>query len=214
MEGEPCCVYQLQDMSNDFIFCENFSLWCLVMVNYVERRAIEDCLKRGMKPAKIAASIGCSVSTVYRVKSAKGARKGDRAGHEAVTVRLSKRELDALDRLVRAGLAPTRPALLRKLTRTATQFYAPNLEEEAFLTGATVQLSRLGGNFNQIAQALSASLKKVGDADPSKEQIRAMHEAEDHLDKIELIVRAMLENMQSKSSALVAQLKWTGDTDG
>jgi transposase-like protein len=213
MEGERWCVCLLQDMPNDFIFCENSSLWCLVMVDYVDRRAIEECLKRGMTPAQVAASIGCSVSTVYRVRAAKGARKGDRAGHEAVTVRLSTRELVALDGLVRAGLAPTKPALLRKLARTATQFYAPNVEEEAFLVNAASQLSRLGGNFNQIAQALSASVKKVGTAYPTRKQVKAMHEAEDELDRIELVVRAMLENMQIKSATLAAQLKRAGRTD-
>jgi hypothetical protein len=87
------------------------------------------------------------------------------------------------------------------------------VEEEAFLANAASQLSRLGGNFNQIAQALSASVKKVGTAYPTRKQVKAMHEAEDELDRIELVVRAMLENMQIKSATLAAQLKRAGRTD-
>lgn len=170
------------------------------------RAKIRTMLAQGIPVAKIAADLGVARSTVYRAQSGSGARKADRAGYLVVSTRLTEGERAGLDRQIKVGSASSRGAVLRRLARMTADFYAVSPEEEAFLAAAEKHLSRLGGNFNQIAAALSASMKKVGRADPTVEQIKMMHRAADEVTEIRVVVRTMLENAQIKTGTIKAKL--------
>lgn len=170
------------------------------------RAKIRTLLAQGVPAAKIAADLGVAPSTVYRARSTNLARKADRAAYLVVSARLTEGERAGLDRQIRAGSASSRGAVLRRLARMASDYYAVSPEEEVFLTTADKHLSRLGGNFNQIAAALSASMKKVGQTDATVAQIKMMHGAADELAEIRVALRTMLENAQIKTGAIKARL--------
>ncbi len=170
------------------------------------RNRIRTLLAQGISAAQIAEELGCTPSTVHRIKSGEGTRKGNRAAYVTVCGKVTTWERDGLDRLVRSGKAPTRAALLRKLTRAANDFYDPSPEEEAFLKQAEVHLRALGGNFNQIATALSASMKKIGRADPSADQVTDLRAAKQSVEEIRSVIGAMLHNMQVKTETLQDRL--------
>lgn len=119
-----------------------------------------------------------------------------------VTAKVTQRECEALDGLVKRGAAPSRSALIRDLVRRSGGYYEPSPEEEAFLADANQHLSRLGGNFNQIARALSASVRKTGRADPTAAQIEELRRANDEVQRIRGVIGAMLHNAQVKSDRL------------
>lgn len=179
-------------------------------MDFTRRTTIQKRLAAGEKPAEIAADLGVALTTIYRARGKQGRRKGDAAGYTSVAARVSEREAVALDRLVRGQFGRSRGAVLRKLIRIAGGFYSSRSDEEAFLFGAEQHLSRLGGNFNQIAAALSASVRKIGRADPTRDQIATMHRAADDIVEIRLILRQMLENSQRRAEALRASLEGAG----
>lgn len=170
------------------------------------RAKIRERLALGQSPGKIAADLSVARSTVYRIKGKAPPRKGNRAAYFPINTRVTDAELRALDRVAEASDGMSRAALLRRLVRFAGGFAAPTPDEEVFLRSAERHLSRLGGNFNQIAAALSASVKKIGRADPTQQQIEALHRAEDDVDEIRGMVRQMLENWQAKSRSFADQL--------
>lgn len=178
-----------------------------MLTNSSRRDRIKVLLAQGISAAKIAAEVGCAPSTVHRIRNGQGSRKGNRAAYLSVGAKVTERECNALDRLVVRGVAPSRSALIRDMLRRAGDYYAPTPEEDAFLAKASGHLSRLGGNFNQIANALSASVKKTGKADPTSEQIARMREAADEIQLVRGIVGAMLNNAQTK----IDRLKQTVD---
>ncbi|WP_456391175.1 helix-turn-helix domain-containing protein [Profundibacter sp.] len=170
------------------------------------RAKIRTLLAQGVPAAKIAADLGVAPSTVYRARSTNLARKADRAAYLVVSARLTEGERAGLDRQIKAGSASSRGAVLRRLARMASDYYAVSPEEEVFLTAADKHLSRLGGNFNQIAAALSASMKKVGRTDATVAQIKMMHGAADDVAEIRVALRTMLENAQIKTGTIKARL--------
>jgi len=173
-----------------------------VLTNSSRRDRIKTLLSQGVSAAKIAADVGCAPSTVHRIRNGQGSRKGNRAAYMTVTAKITQRECEALDSLVKRGIAPSRSALIRDLVRRSDGYYEPSPEEEAFLAGATGHLSRLGGNFNQIARALSASVQKTGRADPTTEQVNELRRANDEIQKLRGVIGAMLHNAQVKSDKL------------
>jgi len=179
---------------------------CCILRRSEIRAKIRERLASGQAPAKIAADLGVARSTVYRIKGKVPPRKGDRAAYATVYTRLTEAELRAFDRLAEANDGMSRAALLRRLVRFAGDFAAPTPDEEVFLRSAERHLSRLGGNFNQIAASLSVSVKKIGRADPTQQQIEALHRAEDDIDEIRAMVRQILENWQAKSRTFAEQL--------
>lgn len=178
------------------------AFWSPVLSTSARRDRIRTLLSQGVSAAKIAAEVGCAPSTVHRIRNGQGSKKGDRAAYMTVTAKITQRECEALDGLVRRGVAPSRSALIRDLVRRSGGYYEPSPEEEAFLAGATKHLSRLGGNFNQIARALSASVQKTGRADPTAAQVAEMHRANDELQKLRGVIGAMLHNAHVKSTRL------------
>lgn len=181
--------------------------WEPCVSSFDRSNRIRTLLAKGIAAAEIARIVDCAPSTVYRIKHGKGARKGNRAAYTSVGTRLTERECAALDRLVQNGVGATRGAILRKLARSAGDYFDPNQDETVFLERAEIHLRALGGNFNQIAAALSLSVEKTGRADPSKDQIKAMREANRELQEIRYVVQAMLNNMQSKTRNLSQKLK-------
>jgi uncharacterized protein (DUF111 family) len=167
---------------------------------------IRTLLKQGISPAEIATQVGCARSTVYKIKVGTGARKGERAAYVTVSSKVTSKERDGLDRLVRGGKAVSRAALLRKLTRVSVNYYEGSAEEEAFLRQAEIHLRQLGGNFNQIAKDLSASMKKTGRADPSVKQEADMRQAKRDVQEVRAVIGSMLHNMQVKTETLQARL--------
>lgn len=176
------------------------------MRSFERRNRIRTLLSQGIPAAQIAEQLGCAPSTVHRIKQGLGATKGNRAAYATVSAKVTSREKDGLDRLVREGKAPTRAALLRKLSRAAVDFCEVSAEEEAFLKQADVHLRALGGNFNQIARDLSASINRTGRADPSKQQTEMMRQADRDVQEIRAVLGTMLHNMQIKTETLQARL--------
>ena len=170
-------------------------------------KEIEKRLELGHKPAKIAADLGIARSTVYRFKAKTGSSRDVSAAYNQVSTRLTDDETRALDAIAARKSGMTRSAALRLLVRHAGSFPAPTPEEEVFLKGIESDLARLGGNFNQIAQALSASMKKIGRADPTRDQINAMIDAEDEVALLKGQIRRMLENWQARTSEFIARLE-------
>ncbi|SNT44554.1 hypothetical protein, partial [Jannaschia aquimarina] len=146
----------------------------------------------GSSDSAIAAEFGVSRSTAHRLRSQMGKRRNEAAAHRVISTRLTDGEIADLDRLVASGAGKSRGAVLRKLVRHAGVLFEPRPDEGDFLTEADRHLSRLGGNFNQIAAALSASMRKIGRAEPSAEQVRAMHQAADEVAEIRRVLVAML----------------------
>ena len=133
-------------------------------------------------------------------------RKGDRAGYLTVAARVSDREIAVLDRFVGKGGMRSRGAVMRRLIRLLGEFFVPAPEEEAFLEGADLHLRNLGGNFNQIASALSRSMLKVGRADPTRQQIAAINQAAREVAEIRSVIRTMLVNHQVKAQELAERM--------
>ncbi|MEJ6396039.1 hypothetical protein V8J82_22480 [Gymnodinialimonas sp. 2305UL16-5] len=133
-------------------------------------------------------------------------RKPGRAAYLSVATRVTDHECAALDRFVgRAGMRK-RAAVLRRLVRFLGDYFAPTPDEEVFLASAEAHLSRLGGNFNQIAGSLSASMKKIGRADPTRQQVEIMLRAADDVAHIRTVLGQMLDNHQIKTETLRARL--------
>lgn len=169
----------------------------------------DDILRRlaaGQAPSAIAAELGVARSTVWRAGNSQGKRKGNAAAYGVVGTRVSAREGAVLERLAKAGVGASKGAVLRKLVRCAGGFAVPGPEDAAFLAEAERHLSRLGGNFNQIAGALSASMRKLGRADPTATQIAAMHDAADEIEEIRHVIRQMLGAAQVRTEMLLASL--------
>jgi len=191
-------VFELQDLFN-----VNQNCILEPCVKPFERRnRIRTLLSQGIPAAQIARQLGVAPSTVYRIRSGQGAVIGDRAGYVSIGTKVTEREKAGLDRLVRANVAASRSALLRKMTRAVGGFYDPNPGEEEFLTEAMRHLTALGGNFNQIAKDLSVSVKRTGAANPSPDQIERIREANDEVEKIKQVVGSMLRNVQVKAATL------------
>ncbi len=178
------------------------AFWSRVLTNSTRRDRIKTLLSQGVSAAKIAEEVGCAPSTVHRIRNGQGSRKGNRAAYMTVTAKVTQGECEALDGLVMRGVAPSRSALIRDLVRRSGGYYEPSPEEEALLAGASQHLSRLGGNFNQIARALSASVRKTGRADPTAAQIEELRRANDEVQRIRGVIGAMLHNAQVKSDRL------------
>jgi DNA invertase Pin-like site-specific DNA recombinase len=174
--------------------------------SFDRRNRIRTLLSQGLPAAQIAEQVGCDPSTVHRIKKASGATKGNRAAYLVVSGKLTPREKDGLDRLVREGKAPTRASLVRKLSRAAVDYCDVSVEEEAFLKQAEVHLRALGGNFNQIAKDLSASVRQTGRADPSKKQAADMRQAKRDVQEVRAVIGAMLHNMQVRTETLKDRL--------
>jgi hypothetical protein len=191
-------VLQLQDMANVNFFA---FVWRQMRPSRT-RSDIRRRLAAGQTPTFIAEALGVAKSTVYRVRKSQGRLAGEAVADGVVSARLSSREMDGLDRLVAAGVGRTRGAVMRKLIRAGVGVYQPTPEEEAFLLGAERHLSRLGGNFNQIAAALSASVRKIGRAEPTREQVAMMHAAADEVGEIREVLAGMLRNAQVRVGVL------------
>lgn len=172
------------------------------MKPFERRNRIRTLLSQGIPAAQIARQLGVAPSTVYRIKSGQGAIIGNRAAYRTICTKVTEHECSGLDRLVREQIAPSRSALLRKMTRAVGGFYDPNPGEEEFLTEAMRHLTALGGNFNQIAKDLSVSVKRTGAANPSPDQIERIREANDEVEKIKQVVGSMLRNVQVKAATL------------
>jgi len=177
------------------------------MATTVEKmNAIKERFAAGMSANEIAHDLGIGRSTVYRFKNRSGERKGDRAAYKTIATKVTNRELLHLDRLVKQGLGPTRSAVLRKMVRAMAGFYDPSQEEMTFLEKAGRDFSGLTTNFNQIAMALNTSVKKMGHASPTPEQIERVREANDDVVKIRYVIGMMLHNMQTKTQGLTDRL--------
>lgn len=177
------------------------------MATTVEKmNAIKERFAAGMSADEIAHDLGIGRSTVYRFKSRSGERKGDRAAYKTIATKVTDRELLHLDRLVKQGLAPTRSAVLRKMVRAMAGFYDPSQQERTFLEKAERDFSGLTTNFNKIAMALNTSVKKMGHASPTPEQIERVREANDEVVKIRYVIGMMLHNMQTKTQGLTDRL--------
>lgn len=191
-------MFELQDMCN-----VNQNAILEPCVKPFERRnRIRTLLSQGVKPAQIARQLGVAPSTVYRIRSGQGAIIGDQAGYLTIGTKVTDHERAGLDRLVRAKVAQSRSALLRKMTRAIGGFYDPNPGEEEFLAEAMRHLTALGGNFNQIAKDLSVSVKKTGAANPSAQQIERIRQANDEVEALKQVVGTMLRNAQVKAATL------------
>lgn len=202
-------MFELQDMCNVYQNC----ILEPCVKPFERRNRIRTLLSQGIPAAQIARQLGVAPSTVYRIKSGQGAKIGDRAAYRTISTKITEHECSGLDRLVRANVAPSRSALLRKMTRAVGGFYDPNPDEEQFLAEAMRHLTALGGNFNQIANALSVSVKKTGAANPTEDQIERIRQANDEVEKIKKVVGSMLRNVQIKASTLQDRVS-TETTDG
>lgn len=174
------------------------------------REEIRRRLAAGQRPGEIAAALGVARSTVWRAGMKRGRRKGEAAAVRVVAARLSEREGRALDAMVGAlsgaGVMETPGGAIRKLVRRAAGFYVPDPDEAAYLREAERHLARLGGNFNQIAGALSASMRKIGRTEAGAAQVATMHAAADEVGEIRHVVRQMLTASQTRCAALRAEL--------
>lgn len=163
-------------------------------------------LAAGQAPSAIAVELGVARSTVWRAGKSQGKRKGTAAAYGVVGTRLSAREGAVLERLVKSGVGTSKGAVLRKLVRCAGGFAVPGPQDAAFLDEAERHLSRLGGNFNQIAGALSVSMRKLGRAEPTAAQVAAMHDAADAVVEIRHVIQQMLRAGQVRAEVLLASL--------
>lgn len=181
-------------------------------MNAFERNnAIRTRLAQGLTPIEIAKELGIGAATVYRHKNRSKSRKGNRAAHKTVTSKVTDSELLHLDRLIKQEVGASRSAVLRKLVRAATGFYDPSPDEEVFLRKAERELSGISTNLNQIATALNTSVRRMGHASPTPDQIERVREANDDIQKIRKTVGMMLNNMQMKSEGLRQRLTKADD---
>lgn len=191
-------MFELQDMCNVYKNC----ILEPCVKPFERRNRIRTLLSQGIPPAQIAGQLGVAPSTVYRIRSGQGAIIGNRAAYRTICTKVTEHECSGLDRLVREQVASSRSALLRKMTRAVGGFYDPNPGEEEFLAEAMRHLTALGGNFNQIANALSVSVNKTGSANPSPDQIERIRQANDEVENIKQVVGSMLRNVQVKAATL------------
>lgn len=186
------------------------STFCAKIENTVltdERRAqIKAKLKQGVPASEVARELGVGRSTVQRIKSQNPGGVGDRAAYRTISTKVSGREEAAFDGVVRTQGWQTRSKLLRRLMRSVAGYFAATPDEEAYLAEAMAHLSRLGGNFNQIARDLSVSVSRTGEANPTRAQIDAIFSAADEVIVMKSALRQMLQNSQYKTQRLLADL--------
>lgn len=185
---------------------------CSVLTRSEKQQQIAKRLAEGQTVSQIASDLGVARSTVHRIKSRSVPRKGPCAATSTVVFRATSTELASLDHIA-ARHNMSRSALLRRLARFAGDYVAPSPEEEAFLANSERHLVRLGGNFNQIAAALSASVLKIGRADPTEEQATRIRDAADEVDVIKSMIRRMLINWQAKTRSFDEALAQGGFDD-
>ncbi|SFD14740.1 helix-turn-helix domain-containing protein [Tropicimonas isoalkanivorans] len=167
----------------------------------------------GTSVAEAAAHFGVSRPTIYRaVGKFRGQRTTSRAIHP-VAFRLSEAERAGLERAVEASRHGSQSAYLRALVRQAVGFYEPDAEAEAALDAMQAELARAGGNLNQVAAALSLSVRKIGRADPARAQIEQILALEDEVVALKRLLRDLISNSQVRAAAIVASVE-EGASDG
>ncbi|MEM7778683.1 MAG: helix-turn-helix domain-containing protein [Pseudomonadota bacterium] len=168
---------------------------------------VRNRIENGETVAQIAKSLRVSRSTIYRDLGRDAPRKGARAAHAVVNVRLTDAELAGLDRAVERSGVKNRSAFVRRLARIAADMPVPTPEEEAFMARIETHLVALSGNFNQIARELSASRRKIGEPQPHQSQIYAINEARVEAVKALAGVRQMMENAQVRNARLLSLMQ-------
>lgn len=168
---------------------------------------MRDLIAKGEKLSVIADKLGVSRTTVYRHRAKMQSPARLASTVSTVGVRLSQAELTSLDRLVEASGGWSRSRFLRNLVRQAAGFYAPTPEEEAFLAGAETHLSRLGGNFNQIAFTLSAAEKRGELPEKVRAHVADLHRAADEVEEIRAVLAQLLHVSQVRTHQLEVALK-------
>lgn len=183
----------------------NVDIWGIMRIGDQQRSEVKKLLGAGVSPAEVARQFGVSAKTIYRIRDLSMPRKGAAAGYNEVKARVSDAEVADLDRIARE-MGLTRAGLVRRLVRHAADFAAIREEESAFLVESLSHIGKLGGNFNQIAKALSESVIKTGKADPTEMQRQQIMHSRDGIAEIKSIVRQIIKNGQMRRNALMQRL--------
>lgn len=184
--------------------CSDVDIWGFMRISDQQRGEVKKLLGAGVSPAEIARRFGLSAKTIYRIRDLSMPRKEGAAYHD-LKARVSGAELAGLDRIARA-MGLTRAALVRQLVRHADDFATISEEESRFLAESMSHIGKLGGNFNQIAKALSQSKLMIGKAEPSEVQRKQIMNAKREVVAIKSIVRQIVKNGQTRRNALMERL--------
>ena len=144
-----------------------------------ERARMAAAIRSGESVSQIAKAFGVSRRTVYNHKAQ--VEEIDLQSRTAVlTVRLNKKDVEALDKLAeRESL--TRAETARRVLLRATDVFLPQPAEAEALQAIGLELAKFGSNLNQISHAINSERKYGG--------LKSTDDLEAALERVEFLSR-------------------------
>ena len=167
-----------------------------------QRDQIFRLLRQGASQADIARDFGVHRSTVSRLERRRIALTDESRAGPSVSVRISEKELLEMEDAARRLKFRNRSEFLRAVIRAALSF--PEFDEgvSAELSAVKASFDRAGGNLNQVARDMSASMKKLGRAEPSARELAQIYALHDEVIEVRRALVALLGRSQKRSDVL------------
>ncbi|WP_165907617.1 helix-turn-helix domain-containing protein [Primorskyibacter sedentarius] len=167
-----------------------------------QRDQIFRLLRQGASQADIARDFGVHRSTVSRLERRRIALTDESRAGPSVSVRISEKELLEMEEAARRLKFRNRSEFLRAVIRAALSF--PELDEgvSTELSAVKASFDRAGGNLNQVARNMSASMKRLGRAEPSAKELAQIYALHDEVIEVRRALVALLGRSQKRSDVL------------
>lgn len=163
-----------------------------------QRAALVRRLKAGERVSALAREFGVSQPAVSQIKSREigGSRSTTSAG-EIVSLRLSPREVEALEKLKSRRGYTTNSDAMRSLLRLAVGLLEFEPEQAAQLEGIQTELHKIGVNINQIALAANR-----GRTDLLQHQWKELNDLRRALPEARQFLKAVVDEQRRKGIRL------------
>ncbi len=167
-----------------------------------QRDQIFRLLRQGVSQADIARDFGVHRSTVSRLERRRVALTDESRAGPSVSVRISEKELLEMEEAARRLKFRNRSEFLRAVIRAALSFPELDGEVSTELSAVKASFDRAGGNLNQVARDMSASMKKLGRAEPSARELAQIYALHDEVIEVRRALVALLGRSQKRSDVL------------
>ncbi|WP_143514709.1 helix-turn-helix domain-containing protein [Primorskyibacter flagellatus] len=171
-----------------------------------QRDQIFRLLRQGVSQADIARDFGVHRSTVSRMERRRVALSEEGRTTAMVGVRVSDTEATAIDEAVQRLKFRNRSEFLRAVIRAALSFPEFDGEVSTELSAVKASFDRAGGNLNQVARDMSASMKKLGRAEPSARELAQIYALHDEVIELRRALVALLGRSQKRSDVLARMI--------